>query len=73
VIEVDAGAGGDIERAMVRSMIALIRQHYTADFNWRSPRQGRVVVLSARPEDNEQLEAYLLREFFGTPTLNRTK
>jgi hypothetical protein len=73
VIEVDAGAGGDIERAMVRSMIGLIRQHYTADFNWKSPRLGRVVVLSARPEDNAQLEEYLLREFFGTSTLNRTK
>jgi hypothetical protein len=73
VIEVDAGAGGDIERAMVRSMIWLIRQHYTADFNWKSPRLGRVVVLSARPEDNAQLEEYLLREFFGTSTLNRTK
>jgi hypothetical protein len=73
VIEVDAGPGGDIERAMIRSMIALIRQHYPGDFNWKSPRQGRVVVLSARPEDNEYLENYLLREFFDTPIINRAK
>jgi hypothetical protein len=72
VIEVDAGAGGDIERAMVRRMIELIRTHYNGDFNWNSHRQGRVVVLSARPEDNDALENYLMLEFFGTPTLKRT-
>jgi outer membrane biosynthesis protein TonB len=69
VIEVSAGPDGDIERAIVRRMIALIRSHYTGDFNWNSHRLGRVVVLSARPEDNEGLEEYLIREFFGTPTL----
>lgn len=71
VIEVRAGPDGDIERAFVRSMIALIRGHYTGDFQWESRRLGRVVRLSARPEDNEGLEDFLLREFFGTPTLNR--
>jgi hypothetical protein len=69
VIEVDAGQGGDIERAIVRSMIALIRSHYQGDFNWESHRLGRVIVLSARPEDNAGLEDFLIREFFGTPTL----
>jgi hypothetical protein len=67
VIEVDAGAGGDIDRAIVRRMIALIRTHYTGDFNWESRRLGRVVVLSAAPEDNAGLEEFLMREFFGTP------
>ena len=71
VIEVDAGDKGDIERAMVDRMIQLIRQHYQADFNWKSQRQGRVVVLSARPEDHAQLEEYLMREFFGTPLVKR--
>lgn len=69
VIEVDAGQGGDIERAMVRRMIQLIREHYTGDFIWRSPRLGKSLVLSARLEDSEDLENFLLREFFGTPTL----
>jgi hypothetical protein len=70
VYEVDAGLGGNIELAMVRRMISLIRTHYTGDFNWESYRLQRVVPLSARPEDNEGLEDFLMREFFGTPVLN---
>ena len=69
VIEVDAGPGGDIDRAIVKRMIQLIREHYSGDFRWESPRLGRVVVLSARPEDNDGLEDFLIKEFFGTPTL----
>jgi hypothetical protein len=30
-----------------------------------------VVVLSARPEDQEGLEEFLVREFFGQPTVRR--
>jgi hypothetical protein len=66
VIEVDAGPGGDVERATVRSMIALIRRYYKGDFNWESQRLGRVIVMSARMEDNAGLEDFLMREFFGT-------
>ena len=73
VIEVDAGVGGDVERAIVRRMIELIRSHYSGDFNWESHRLGRIVVLSARPEDNDGLEDFLVREFFGTPTINRAR
>jgi hypothetical protein len=69
VIEVDAGLGGDVDRAIVRRMIELIRSHYAGDFRWESHRLGRVVILSARPEDNSGLEDFLIREFFGTPTL----
>ncbi len=65
VIEVDAGPQGDIELAMVRKMIELIRQHYQGNFNWESHRLGRVIVLSARVEDTAGLEAFLIREFFG--------
>jgi hypothetical protein len=68
VIEVDAGVGGDVELAIVRRMIELIRTHYTGDFRWESHYLQRVVVLSARPEDQQELEAFLMREFFGTPT-----
>lgn len=65
VIEVDAGPKGDIELAIVRKMIELIRQHYQGNFNWESHRLGRVIVLSARMEDTAGLEAFLIREFFG--------
>lgn len=65
VIEVDAGLGGNIELAMVRRMIELIRTHYQGDFSWESHRLGRVVVLSARPQDSAELEAFLMKEFFG--------
>ena len=70
VIDVHVKPGDDIDRAIVRSMIALIRTHYSGDFHWESQRLGRVVTLSARPEDNEYLENFLIREFFGTPLIN---
>ena len=69
VIEVDAGSGGDVELAIIRRMIELIRTHYTGDFRWDSHYLGRVVVLSARPADQPELEAFLQREFFGQPTV----
>ncbi|MBU0593765.1 MAG: hypothetical protein KKH74_08530 [Gammaproteobacteria bacterium] len=65
VIEVDAGPDGDVERAMVRSMIELIRRYYKGDFNWESQRLERSIVLSARMEDNAGLEDFLWQEFFG--------
>jgi hypothetical protein len=71
MIEVEAGPDGDVERAVVRRMIALIREHYSGDFSWESHRLGRVLVLSAAPEDNAGLEEFLLREFFGTPLVRR--
>jgi hypothetical protein len=67
VIEVDAGTGGDVERAIVRRMIALIRTHYQGNFNWDSHRLQRVVTLSARVEDNAGLEEFMIKEFFGGP------
>ncbi len=66
-IEVSAGPDGDIDRAIVRKMIALIRQYYQGDFNWDSQRLGRVIVLSARMEDNAGLEDFLITEFFAPP------
>jgi len=67
-IEVDAGPGGDVESAMVRSMIELIRKYYKGNFNWESQRLNRVVILSARIEDNAGLEDFMKREFFGAGT-----
>ncbi len=66
-IQVDAGPDGDIERAIIRRMIELIRQYYKEDFNWESHRLHRVVVLSAREKDTAGLEDFLIREFFITP------
>ena len=67
VIEVDAGPGGDVELAMIRRMIELIRGHYNGDFRWESHRLGRVVVLSAKPADQPGLEEFLMKEFFDAP------
>jgi hypothetical protein len=73
VIEVEAPPQGDIELATVRRMIQLIRTYYSGDFNWESQRLGRVVPLSARVEDSAGLEEFMMREFFGTPPLVRTR
>jgi len=62
--EVNAGMGEDIQLAIVRKMIEIIRRYYDGDFNWDSPRKGRVVVLSARLKDNDELEDFLMKEFF---------
>ena len=65
VISVEVSPGEDLNRAIVRKMIGLIRQYYKGDFNWESYRLNRVVILSARPEDNAGLEDFMLEEFFG--------
>ena len=67
MIQVEAGPEGDIERAIIRRMIQLIREHYKEDFNWESHRLHRVVVLSAREKDTAGLEDFLMREFFINP------
>ncbi|EJM98521.1 hypothetical protein [Herbaspirillum sp. YR522] len=64
-IEVDAGPGGNVEMAIVDSMIALIRKYYSGDFSWDSQRLGRVVTLSARVSDTQGLQAFLMKEFFS--------
>ena len=65
VIEVDAGFGGNVQLAVVNSMIALIRRYYQGDFNFDSQKLGRVVTLSARLEDTKGLQNFLMNEFFG--------
>ncbi|MES2355034.1 MAG: hypothetical protein V4568_11680 [Pseudomonadota bacterium] len=64
-IDVDAGLHGDVDLAIVQKMIERIRKDYQGNFNWESRRLGRVIVLSARMEDNADLENFLMREFFG--------
>lgn len=63
--EVEASTGQDVRLLMIKKMIALIRQHYQGDFNWESHRLDRVVIQSARPEDNAGLEDFMMMEFFG--------
>ena len=63
--EVEASNGQDIRLVMMRRMIAIIREHYDGDFPWESHRLGRTITKSARIEDSEELEDFLMQEFFG--------
>jgi outer membrane biosynthesis protein TonB len=63
--EVEATSGQDVRLLMVRRIIGFIRESYQGDFPWDSHRLGKVVTLSARPEDNSELEEFLMVEFFG--------
>lgn len=64
LIEVRKGNESDIRIAVVRKMIAIIREHASGDFLWESRRLGRQITLSARPADNAGLEEVLMKEFF---------
>ena len=64
LIEVRKGDNADMRIAVVRRMIAIIRQFEKEDFTWQSPQKGTTVVLSARLSDNAALERYLMHEFF---------
>ena len=65
LIDVTAAQGEDVDTAIVKKMIEIIRREYKGDFNWESQRLGRVVVLSARLSDNNGLEEFLKKEFFS--------
>lgn len=63
-ITVEADANTDVEHAIIRKMIGIIRARHNGDFTWESRRLNRVVTLSARLEDNAGLEDFMMREFF---------
>lgn len=63
--EVESQTGQDVRLTMIKKMISLIRQHYQGDFNWESRRLNRIIVMSARVEDSEGLEEFMMMEFFG--------
>jgi len=63
-VTVEIGSEPDIETAIVKKMIELIRKEKTGDFEWDSHRLNRVVTMSARPQDTEQLKAFLFKEMF---------
>jgi len=62
--EVRLGNNADMRIAVVRKMIAIIREQEPGNFDWQSWRLGRTVTLSARPEDNTGLEEFLMEEMF---------
>ncbi|MBV8033202.1 MAG: hypothetical protein JO035_16945 [Betaproteobacteria bacterium] len=54
----------NIRVAVVRRAIGIIRDRWSGDFEWVSQRLRKSVMLSARPQDNQSLEDFLLLEFF---------
>ncbi|MDH3286316.1 MAG: hypothetical protein OEP48_01115 [Betaproteobacteria bacterium] len=70
LIEVNKGDNSDIRIAVVRRMIAIIREQAPEDFLWDSQRVG-YLTLSARLKDNKALEDFLMQEFFGEAGLWR--
>lgn len=65
LIVVRKGENSDIRVAVVRKMIAIIRETAQEDFVWVSSRLGRSLTLSARAKDNAGLEEFMMREFFS--------
>lgn len=63
-VDVQLGGEKDIETAIVKKMIELIRKEKTGDFDWDSQRLQRVVRMSARVQDTAELEAFLFKEMF---------
>jgi hypothetical protein len=65
LIEVRKENNNDIRIAVVRRMIAIIREYEQQDFLWESQRLGRNLMLSARQRDNAGLEDFMMHEFFS--------
>lgn len=63
-VTVEQGAELDIETAIVKKMIELIRKEKPGDFIWESHRLNRNVPLSARVQDQAELQAFLFKEMF---------
>ena len=64
--EVRIGNNPSIQLAVVRQMIEIIREQQPGDFEWYSYRlKGKSIIMSARPKDQKELEAFLLQEFYG--------
>jgi hypothetical protein len=63
-VTVEQGSEPDLETAVVKKMIELIRREKNGDFEWDSHRLQRVVTMSARIQDTAQLQAFLYKEMF---------
>ena len=68
--EVRREGDADIRLAIVRRMIAIIREYEQEEFVWRSQTMGDV-KLSARLKDNAELERFMMRDFFSAPERGR--
>ena len=64
LIEVRKGDNSDIDIAVIRKMIEIIRNYERGDFTWYSKRRGRSLTLSARARDNSGLEEFMMQEFY---------
>lgn len=63
-VTVEQGNDQDIETAVVKKMVELIRKERPGDFPWESYRLGKVITMSARPKDEPELMAFLMKEMF---------
>jgi hypothetical protein len=63
-VTVEQGSEPDLETAVIKKMIELIRKEKSGDFEWDSHRMGRVITMSARAQDTAQLQAFLFKEMF---------
>lgn len=63
LIEVRKGNNSDIDIAVIRKMIEIIRDYERGDFKWYSKRTGKTLTLSARARDNSGLEEFMMQEF----------
>ncbi|MCC6193973.1 MAG: hypothetical protein IT518_05835 [Burkholderiales bacterium] len=64
VLDIRRGGNPNINIAIVRRIIQLIREQEPGDFRWQSKRLGRELTLSARAADNVELESFMMQEFF---------
>jgi hypothetical protein len=67
-IPVELGKNANIQIAIVRKMISIIREYEQGDFSWYSYRLGKSVTLSAAQRDNSGLEDFMMKEFFAATT-----
>ncbi len=63
-VTVEIGNERDLETAVIKKMIEIIRKEKTGDFEWDSHRLQRVVTKSARVEDTAELADFLQKEMF---------
>lgn len=61
---VEVGADPDIETAIVRKMIEVIRKEKPGEFEWDSQRLGRTIKMNASKPFQAELEAFLMKEMF---------
>jgi hypothetical protein len=64
MIEVRKGGNTDIDIAVIRKIIEIIRDYEAGDFSWYSKRSGKSLTLSARARDNSGLEDFMMQEFY---------